>query len=83
MPSFIDFVTAASIHDGNYLANTLRLKLKENPAPEELLKWFHSQKRVADGAMFDGISLEDCNKLLLHKEGLLEYMDMVSIQQGY
>jgi len=83
MADFVDFITAASVEDGNELANDLVAFLKNAKSADELKKWFDSQKRTSDGESFSGISLGDCEKILARKDGLIKYGDLVSVKNGY
>jgi len=83
MADFIDFMVAASVKDGNELYNTLLGELKKNQTPKDLLNWFHNQNRKSDGEPFNGISLQDCEKLYNNKDGFIEYGNLMSVKNGY
>jgi len=82
MADFVDYVAAAATEDGNNLGNDLVQAIKGIDDPTKLMEWFHGQSST-DGVKFDGVSLEDCKKLIAGKKGIVKYGDLVSVKNGY
>jgi hypothetical protein len=86
MADFVDFITSMKFESSqnvNHPGNKFLEVFKSTTNADDLLKWFHTQKHPVKNEFFNGVSKEDCEKLLANKNELIAYGDVIKSDDGY